>query len=124
MDGLFAGPASERRRFLDRLTMAIDHGHNARVSALERGLRSRNRLLEQPNADPQWLDAVERETAELAVAVAAARSDTVRRLSHALAVGADAATSFPAATITLEGWMETALPETPATEVEDRYRAM
>ncbi|MBN8956186.1 MAG: DNA replication/repair protein RecF [Rhizobiales bacterium] len=123
MDGLFTGPASERRRFLDRLTMAIDHGHNARVSAMERSLRSRNRLLEQPNADPQWLDAIERETAELAVAVAAARSDTVRRLSHALAVAAEATTAFPAAAITLEGWMETALPEMPAIEVEDRYRA-
>jgi DNA replication and repair protein RecF len=49
MDGLFAGPASERRRFLDRLTLAIDAGHNARVNALERSLRSRNRLLESPN---------------------------------------------------------------------------
>ena len=51
MDGLFAGPASERRRFLDRLVLAVDGTHSSRVNALERSLRSRNRLLEQPNAD-------------------------------------------------------------------------
>ena len=71
MDGLFVGPASERRRFLDRLVLAIDAEHASRVSALERSLRSRNRLLEDPRPDPHWLDAVEHETAELAVAVAA-----------------------------------------------------
>ena len=51
MDGLFAGPASERRRFLDRLALAIDASHDSRVNALERSLRSRNRLLEQPSPD-------------------------------------------------------------------------
>src|SRR5581483_9076634 len=44
MDGLFTGPASERRRFLDRLVLAVDAQHGGRVSALQRSLRSRNRL--------------------------------------------------------------------------------
>src|SRR5262245_56240482 len=70
MDPLFVGPASERRRFLDRLVLTVDAEHGSRVSALERALRSRNRLLEEPRPDPHWLDAIERETAELAVAVA------------------------------------------------------
>src|SRR5882672_853968 len=43
MDRLFNGPASERRRFLDRLVLAVDAAHTSRVSALERALRSRNR---------------------------------------------------------------------------------
>ena len=59
MDGLFNGPASERRRFLDRLVLAVDAEHMSRVNALERALRSRNRLLEDPRPDPHWLDAVE-----------------------------------------------------------------
>ena len=46
MDQLFMGPASERRRFLDRLVLAVDAEHQGRVNALERALRSRNRLLE------------------------------------------------------------------------------
>src|SRR5262249_5107646 len=77
MDGLFDGPASERRRFLDRLVLAVDAEHTGRVAALERALRSRNRLLEEPRPDPHWLDAIEHETAELAVAVAALRAETV-----------------------------------------------
>jgi len=124
MDGLFAGPASERRRFLDRLVLAVDAEHGSRVNALERSLRSRNRLLEQSNPDPHWLDAVEHETAELAVAVAAGRAETVRRLAARLARDAAAPDRvFPFAQIALDGWIENALGATPASDVEDRYRA-
>ena len=122
MDQLFAGPGSERRRFLDRLALAVDAEHSSRVSALERSLRSRNRLLEEARPDPHWLDAVEHETAELAVAVAALRAETVRRLQAALAARKDDA--FPSAEIALDGWMEQLLPEHPAVEIEDRYRAV
>jgi DNA replication and repair protein RecF len=121
MDGLFTGPASERRRFLDRLVLAIDSDHSGRVSALERSLRSRNRLLEMRSTDDHWYDAVERETAELAVAVAAMRAQTVTRLSAALETRG-AASAFPSAKVGLDGWMENALLTEPATAVEDRYR--
>src|SRR5882762_2836383 len=124
MDQLFTGPASERRRFLDRLALAVDAEHASRVAALERSLRSRNRLLEEPRPDPHWLDAVEHETAELAVAVAALRVETVGRLQAALAARRDPASPFPAAAIALDGWMERLIPQHPAIEVEDRYRAL
>ncbi len=123
IDQLFAGPGSERRRFLDRLVLAVDAGHGSRVAALERSLRSRNRLLEERNPDAHWLDAVERETAELAVAVAAARVETVRRLGAALAQRRDRTSAFPWARIALSGSVENALEAHPASEVEDRYRA-
>jgi DNA replication and repair protein RecF len=123
MDGLFGGPASERRRFLDRLVLAVDGTHSSRVNALERSLRSRNRLLEQQSPDAHWLDAIEHETAELAIAVAAARAETVRRLAAALLRNRDPASPFPWAGVALDGWVENALMELPATEVEDRYRA-
>ncbi|MGE3150771.1 MAG: DNA replication/repair protein RecF [Pseudorhodoplanes sp.] len=124
MDGLFSGPASERRRFLDRLVLAVDAEHASRVSALERSLRSRNRLLEESRPDTHWLDAVEHETAELAVSVAALRAETARRLQGALAARQNTDTAFPRATIALEGWMEAMLLDHPAVEVEDRYRKM
>jgi DNA replication and repair protein RecF len=124
MDGLFAGPGSERRRFIDRLVLAVDAEHGSRVNALERALRSRNRLLENPNSDPHWLAATEHETAELAVAVAAARAETVRRLAAALAARQTPDAAFPSADIALEGWMETLVLSHPAVEVEDRYRAV
>jgi DNA replication and repair protein RecF len=124
MDGLFLGPASERRRFLDRLVLAVDATHASRVSALERALRARNRLLENREPDTHWLDAAEHETAEVAVAVAAARAETVRRLAAALAARRGAQFAFPSGEIALDGWMETMVLTRPAVEVEDRYRAV
>ncbi len=123
MDRLFNEPASERRRFLDRLVLAVDAQHSSRVSALERSLRSRNRLLENPRPDLHWLDAIEHETAELAVAVAALRAETVDRLQGALAARTTFPEGFPVAEVSLQGWMEQALMAQPAVEVEDRYRA-
>ena len=124
MDSLFNGPASERRRFLDRLVLAVDAQHSSRVSALERSLRSRNRLLQDAQSDSHWLDAVEHETAEIAVAVAAARAETVNRLAGALAVAQKRMPRFPDAEVALDGWMEKLLPLHSATEIEDRYRAL
>jgi DNA replication and repair protein RecF len=124
MDPLFNGPAAERRRFLDRLVLAVDAQHSSRVAALERSLRSRNRLLEDTPGDSHWLDAVEHETAEVAVAVAAARMETVKRLSAALDAARDQAPEFPQAQIDLQGWMERLLADHSAIEIEDRYRAL
>ena len=122
MDALFAGAPSERRRFLDRLVLAVDSEHSSRVNALERSLRSRNRLLEELRPDPHWLDAVEHETAELAVAVAGLRVETIRRLEAVLASRKHSA--FPSAAIALDGWMEQLIPAYPAVEIEERYRAV
>lgn len=122
MDGLFLGPASERRRFLDRLVLAIDAEHSARVSGLDRALRSRNRLLEEPNFDSKWMDAIEHEVAELAIAVAAARAETVKRLAAEIDSNRDHGSGFPTAQIALDGETERALEIESATEVEERYR--
>jgi DNA replication and repair protein RecF len=123
MDGMFSGAAYERRRFLDRLALAVDAEHSGRVAALERALRSRNRLLEEPRPDPHWLDAVEHQTAEIAVAVAAQRGETVARLQQALRAR-DPASAFPSSEIALKGWIEALVRQRPAVEVEDRYRAV
>ncbi|MGB6538206.1 MAG: DNA replication/repair protein RecF [Xanthobacteraceae bacterium] len=122
MDSLFVGAPSERRRFLDRLALAVDAEHGSRINALERALRSRNRLLEEARPDAHWLDALEHETAELAVAVAGLRMETVRRLASVLASRKQAA--FPPAEIALAGWMENLIPTRPAAEIEERYRAV
>jgi DNA replication and repair protein RecF len=123
MDGLFLGAAGERRRFLDRLVLAIDAEHAGRVSGLDRALRSRNRLLEEPNFDRKWMDAIEHEVAELAVAVAAARAETVQRLAAEIEANRAPETDFPTAQIALDGEVERALQSESATEVEERYRA-
>jgi DNA replication and repair protein RecF len=124
MDGLFAGAAGDRRRFLDRLTMSVDAEHGARAARLERALRNRNRLLAEEQADSRWLTAAEREIAALAVAVAAARRDTVERLRALIAAECDDASPFPFADVSIDGELERMVGEEPALRVEDHYRSV
>jgi DNA replication and repair protein RecF len=98
MDGLFTGPASDRRRFLDRLVTTLIPGHSATVSDYEKAMRQRNRLLEE-DADPRWLDALEAQLAGFAAAVHFARADAIHDL-EALAA-ADPGTDFPSARLGL-----------------------
>jgi DNA replication and repair protein RecF len=123
MDGLFAGGAGERRRFLDRLVLALDTEHGSRVNSLERALRNRNRLLDDtPRHESLWLDAAEHEVAELAVAVAAARQQTIAHLADVIATTEEAASFFPVAEPALKGEIEALIASRPALEVEDIYR--
>ncbi|WP_293811215.1 DNA replication/repair protein RecF [uncultured Bosea sp.] len=122
LDGLFRGAAGDRRRFLDRLVLAIDPSHATRSNALERALRSRNRILEESPNQGQWLEAVEREVAELGVAVAAARAETVARLSAIIAETRDEASPFPFADIALSGEIDALVARLPAVDAEDAYR--
>ncbi|AMJ62368.1 DNA replication/repair protein RecF [Bosea sp. PAMC 26642] len=124
LDGLFRGSAGERRRFLDRLVLAVDPGHATRSNALERALRSRNRILEETPQEGQWLEAVEREIAELGVAVAAARAETVARLSAIIGETADDASPFPHASIALEGEIDALVMSRSALDAEDGYRLL
>jgi DNA replication and repair protein RecF len=123
MDGLFTGRPGDRRRFLDRLVLALDPGHGTRVAAFERALRERNRLLDEPATDGRWLDALEREAAELGVAIAAARADSVARLAALIAAARHADDAFPWADIAVAGTLEAALADAPAAVVEDDFRA-
>src|SRR3712207_4913143 len=123
LDVLFRGPAGDRRRFLDRFVLAVDAEHGARVNALERALRSRNRVLEENPDDRLWLDALEREVAELAIAVAAARQETVGRLAALILETREDTSPFPFATMGLEGELDTLVATLPAVDAEDRYRA-
>jgi DNA replication and repair protein RecF len=122
MDGLFAGPAGERRRFLDRLTLSVDAEHGARAARLERALRNRNRLLAETPFDSRWLDATEREIAALGVAVAAARRDTVERLRALIDAERDDRSPFPFADVSIDGELERMVGAEPALRVEDHYR--
>ena len=121
MDRLFVEGASERRRFFDRLVMGFDPAHGTRVNAYERSLRERNRLLADNVVDKSWLSALEDQMATHGVAVAAARNETLARMSGAIAASSD--THFPRAGLVLEGELETALQSAAAVDVEENFRA-
>jgi len=118
-DGLFRGPAQDRRRFLDRLVAAFDPDHAGRLAALAHGLSERLRLLREPRPDGRWLASIEDGIAGRAVAVAAARRGFVARLAQACALGTG---PFPAAGVAITGDVEQWLDGAPALMVEDRLK--
>ena len=121
MDRLFQEGASGRRRFLDRLTWALEPGHAREVSAYETAMTGRNRLLAQGDADRDWLAGLEDSMVRHAVAATAARVTLVDRLNQALADGA--AGAFPAPCMALLCPLADRLRACPAVEVEDWFRA-
>ena len=125
MDGLFTGPAGDRRRFLDRLVLCFDSAHGTRYSQFERAMRQRNRLLEdgvRENARFQGLEAI---MAQTGTAIAAARVEAVSALRGVIAARRTRApdSPFPWVTLALDGMLEADLAMRPAVDVEDGYLA-
>ncbi len=121
MDGLFTGPAGDRRRFLDRLVVTLIPGHAASVADFDKAMRQRNRLLED-DADPVWLTAIEAQMAEHAGAIHFARTDSLAQLQALLleALGDD---SFPAARLALTALFADGLEPASSTALEAELKA-
>lgn len=123
MDTLFTGPSADRRRFLDRMVLAIDPAHGRRALDYERAMRARNRLFADNVYDNAWFGAIEQQMAETGVAITAARSETLRLLA-AMIERLPPDSPFPKAALGLEGAMDQALATgVAAVEVEEEYRA-
>ena len=102
MDRLFADTPAARRRFLDRLVLALHPGHGREVLRYDAAMRARTRLLTgEAAADPQWLAALEAAMAEHGAVLAAARGETVTALADAMATAPDGPFARPL--LTLEG---------------------
>jgi DNA replication and repair protein RecF len=101
MDGLWTGPAEERRRFLDRAALAFFPEHAAQAAAYDRAMRERNRLLRDGPRDPGWLAALEARMAQAGAALAGARAAVAARLG---AAQRNAGSLFPSAEIAIVGW--------------------
>ncbi|WP_253344398.1 DNA replication/repair protein RecF [Sphingobium sp. OAS761] len=96
MDRLFLDSPGGRRRFLDRLTLALHPGHAAHSARYEAAMRARNRLLSDVRrADPAWLGALEAQMNEHGTALAAARADMVSHLNAMLTDQPDAPFARP-----------------------------
>ncbi|HEX8301708.1 DNA replication/repair protein RecF [Sphingomonas sp.] len=103
MDRLFVEGPGERRRFLDRLSLALAPGHAHHATRYEAAMRQRNRLLAaDAPADPDWLAALEVRMAEHGAAIDAARREAVTLLDARLAGQPDGV--FARAGLSLQGW--------------------
>ncbi|MFO1152414.1 MAG: DNA replication/repair protein RecF [Rhodospirillales bacterium] len=120
MDRVFAEGAGVRRRFFDRLVMALDPAHATRLNAYDRALQERMALLRQAHPDGGWMTALEDTMASVGVAIVAARRESAQRLSR---VAQDHAGPFPAASLASRGLVETWLEEGPALAAEERLKA-
>ncbi len=121
MDRLFSEGASARRRFLDRLVLALEPGHAREVAAHDEAMQGRNRLLAGGRGDGAWIDGLEISMARHAVAVAAARRGLVTRL-NAQAAAQDGG-GFPPARLELGCAVAARLQDAPALAVEEWLRA-
>lgn len=101
MDRLFAGPAGDRRRFLDRLVLALEPAHAHHSARYEAAMRARNKLLAEGEWDEAWLGSLELAMAEHGTAVAEARARAVAALDDLLAAAPD--DRFASAAIALDG---------------------
>jgi DNA replication and repair protein RecF len=101
-DRLFAETPGERRRFLDRLVLALEPTHAMHSTRYEAAMRQRNRLLAGGNPDPDWLRALEEAMAEHGAAINAARGELVETLGARIAATPDSI--FARAALQLSGW--------------------
>ena len=103
MDRLFLGSAGDRRRFLDRLVLALEPGHAHHSSRYEAAMRARNKLLaDDTPPDPSGLAARDQQMGELGSAIAGARSRTVAVLGQRTEGAPE--DEFARAAIQLDGW--------------------
>jgi DNA replication and repair protein RecF len=108
MDRLFTGSAGERRRFLDRLVLALEPAHAHHSTRYDAAMRARNKLLADERWDQAWLASLEAAMAEHGTAIAEARARTVAALEERLSHAPD--DEFARAAIGLEGWQDAELP--------------
>lgn len=116
MDGLFSGPASDRRRFLDRLVTTLIPSHSSSVGDYDKAMRQRNRLLED-GGDAGWLTAIEAQLAELGASIHLARTDSLTHLQALIGQSLDDQ-SFPAAHLALTPLFENANEPASSAELE------
>lgn len=116
-DGLFTGPAADRRRFFDRLVLALIPGHGAEVAQFEKAMRQRNKLLDE-HGDPAWASAIEAQMAAHAAAMHFSRLDTIAHLNELLKH--EDGSGFPSAYLEIESQEHIGEFQT-STELEEAY---
>lgn len=125
MQRLFNDGAGGRRRFIDRMIIANDPEHSARLNAYDKVLRGRARVLSDARRDNfkpdyEWLNALEVKMVESGMAIVAARMELAQRLNQACALGIGL---FPAARLELAGTVDCWLRDMPAIDAEEKFLA-
>jgi len=102
-DRLFTGPASDRRKFIDRFALAYDADHGSNAIRFEKARTERNRLLSDGIVDRVWYEAIESDLATYGAKIAQIRILTIQALQAEIS---SRQTIFPQSLIGLEGELE------------------
>jgi DNA replication and repair protein RecF len=120
-DRLFTGPASDRRKFIDRYALAFAPDHGTNASRFEKARSERNRLLSENVTDRAWYDAIETDLSNYGARVAQARTRTVANLQVEVSARK---TAFPQSLVGLDGSLENQFVEgADLRSVAETYRA-
>lgn len=121
-DRLFTGPASDRRKFLDRFTLAHRPNHGSLSLRYEKSRTERNRLLSEDITDPAWYRALEHDLALYGAQIAGARAQTLKILVAEIEARPEGA--FPKAVLHLDGLYENmALEGMTGADLQDRIQS-
>jgi DNA replication and repair protein RecF len=120
MDGVFTGPAADRRKMLDRMVLAIEPAHGRHAVDFEKAVRSRNRLIADDVNDAAWYAALEHEISTHGAAITLARHRFVSALNAMASSGFDRA-AFPSAGLSLVGEIDAMAGNTD--DLAEAYRA-
>ncbi len=125
MDGLFTGPASDRRRFLDRLVLSLEPSYASAAAVFDRAMRQRNKALEQLSP-PQLLNAIEAQMADSAASMAASRNRAAESLAAEILGerSRDPDSLFPWAGLALQGHLEGQAGQMDEAAMSDAYRRL
>lgn len=107
-DRLFTGPASDRRKFIDRFALAYAPDHGSNTIRFEKARTERNRLLSDGVTDRTWFEAIESDLAQFGARIAEARLKTLSKLQHEIG---QRETVFPQSLIGLDGLLESLFQE-------------
>ncbi|MEP3655714.1 MAG: DNA replication/repair protein RecF [Litorimonas sp.] len=119
-DRLFTGPASDRRKFIDRFALAFAPDHGSNAIRFEKARTERNRLLSDGITDRAWYEAIEIDLSKFGALVAQARTATIQNLQIEIAARE---TVFPQSLIGLSGMLEDQFQNgSDLTTVSEAYR--
>jgi DNA replication and repair protein RecF len=125
MDSLFTGPASERRRFIDRLALSLDPAYANAAATFDRAMRQRNKALEDMSP-PKLLDGIEVQMTGAAAEMAVIRHRAIEALAAEIEAerGRVPDSAFPWATLSLQGHLEMQARSTPLEEMQSSYASL